>query len=733
MSTRMSGTGDASRVRYHLRVTLTPEHWRQEERALWQVIRRGRIDEVMFFVPHAEERSTGLGTAAENAQMVRVLRPVFRRLRAAGVVPSINIWWTVSFSEFPRYPRDLRGRFRFRWAVSVDGRQSRSAACPRCPAWRAQVQSMYRAYASLRPERIWIDDDVRMTLRADMHCPCFCDDCLAEMACRTGRRMTRPALLKGILADPPNPVRNAWLSYQHELDLAIVREIAHAVHAVSPVTRVCHMHSGSEIHAAEGRRWKDLVDALGQPAPTFRPGIGPYVEVTGPAIAESFNGARLCQATLPPGTAIAPEIENYPHTGFFKSAAVVKADLVLAQLIGIPEMTFSIYRFGGRLDLELKRENPWAALLGDIKPKLQAIADLGIRPDQMRGVGLYWHEDGAQHARGVAGQSKPIFTYRVRPWDQALPLMGMATRYGLGGRVNAFNGEHIECLSADELRSVFSGGVLLDARAAESLIRMGKGAWAGLVRREKDAIGAIETIEDARFGGLPGDVMNNRYASRAYQFRRRPGARVISKVRGYRHEVKGHGVVLYENELGGRVVVVPFDSQEGQTMSLGVGFQCLESPSFICWPRQSQLTAALEWAGRCPLPLRVEGAPLAYPLLAEQADRCVVGVVNLMPDPVESLRFRVARPGFGVRRIRVLDEQGRWVPCRAKLRGGDGWGTDHCHGPASCVPRRGGAAAGAVRCRKTRPSGPVARVSLGPVPSCFRMDRIRLLLMPEGL
>lgn len=46
-----------NKVRYHLRATLTPGHHKQEEAALWRVIRKARIDEVTFFVPHAEERS----------------------------------------------------------------------------------------------------------------------------------------------------------------------------------------------------------------------------------------------------------------------------------------------------------------------------------------------------------------------------------------------------------------------------------------------------------------------------------------------------------------------------------------------------------------------------------------------------------------------------------------------------------------------------------------------------
>jgi hypothetical protein len=655
-----------NKVRYHLRVTFTPEHHRQEEKALWQVIRQAQIDEVMFFVPHAEERSTGLGTDAENASMARLLAPVFRRLRKAGIAPSINIWWTVAFSEFAGLRRDQRSQFAFRWAVSTDGRTSVAAACPACPAWRAQIGKMYQAYAALKPARIWIDDDVRMTLRADMHSPCFCDACLEEMTRRSGRTFTRPELLAAILADPPNPVRDAWLDYQRDLERDIVAGLAQAVHAVSPETAMGLMHSGFEIHAAEGRRWPELVAALGAPRPMCRPGVGPYMDATAPSFAGGLSGMRLEQAAYPAGTEIAPEIENYPHTPFTKSGAFVRADLELAQLCGIPEMTFSIYRFGGRLDLELRREDVWSERLRAFKPRLQAIADLGIMRDQMRGVGLCWHEQTCRHVRGVAQESKPIFLYRERPWDQTLPLLGVATSYGAGD-ITAFAGEQLAALTDAELRACFSRGVLLDARAAEALLRRGKGAWAGIAGRLPDVAASMETIADARFGGLAGDNINLRWCGQAWQFNWQRGARAVSQLRGYDGEVRGHGVTVFENRLGGRVIVFPFDSQVRSVVGLGIAFPPMASPSFLNRPRQAQLLDLLEWVGKKPLPLVVPESPTVYPLLVEQPGRLIVGVANLLADPIASLAIRVRAPSFPIRRVRVLDTAGRWKTCRATI------------------------------------------------------------------
>jgi hypothetical protein len=658
----------SSRLKYHLRLCLTPEGHVSETRALFKVIERGRIDEVMFFVPHAEERSPGLGTDAENERLAEILAPVFRRLRRLGVAPSINLWWAVSFSEFPGLRRNLRDRFAFHWAVGADGRESDSAACPTCPAWRAQIERMCATYARLKPERVWIDDDVRMTLRADLHSPCFCERCLAEMVRRTGRAWDRRDLLAAIMADPPNPVRDQWLDYQRALELDVVAGMARAVHAESPATRVSLMVSPPPHHAAEGRRWDELIAALGEPRGTVRPWIGPYVESTAPGVAAGLANARLTQAVVPVGTALAPEIENYPHTRFSKSAALVRAHMEVAPLFGMHDITFSIFRFGGRLDLELAREDAWSSRLAAAKPRLEALAALEIAPTQFRGVALYWHEQSARFARGAGEGAKPILLFRQRPWDVALALLGFATQFQGEGAVTAFAGEEIDGLADEALAAVFRGGVLLDARAAETMLRRGAGDLCGVKARLPDCAASHETIEDAAFGGIKEDIINCRWSSPACQFEWMEGTRVISRLRGYDRSERGHGVVLFENRLGGRVVVAPWDSQAPATASLGVAFPSLESPSFLSWPRQAQLAATLEWAGRGPLPLRVMNAPNAYPVLVEQPGRTIVGVVNLSPDPIAGLALRMAGRASRIGRIRALDGQGRWRALKATVK-----------------------------------------------------------------
>ena len=645
-------------VRYHLRIAFSSSFSQSEEAALWDILQRGRIDEAMFVAPHIEPRSPGLGTLAECERCADRLRPIFERLRGDGIAPAINVWWTAGYSDFSGLARNQRAEFDFRWAVRADGYESHACACPQDATWRRHIREMYAIFARLEPARLWVDDDMRMTLKADMHSPCFCDECLARMQERTGTEITRQALTAAILADPPNPVRDAWLAFQNDVLIEIATELADVVHAASPMTHVGWMGDHVEILGAEGRRRAQLHQVLGPPTPFHRPAIGAYHDTAAVEHAHKLSECRLLQAALPSEGVLAPEIENYPHTRFLKSARTTAMHLCLGQLLGMNEVTMNIYPSEGRLDLGQQREEVLSGMLADLKPRLQRIADLGIRPEQAEGVSLYLHEDTCRHTRGVADMPKPIFLFRHRPFDSALPLLGIATRYG-AGNVTTFAGEQINCLTADERKAVFSRGVLLDGRAAESLLLAGHGELAGLRGRVGNTPGSFETVEDAAFGGQVGEPINTRWEGEAMRFEWLDGARVVSVIRDYNSAEQGHGMVLFENALGGRVAVLPYDSQQ-DVASLGMAFQPISTPGFLSFVRQAQMTDALQWLNRGPLPLFVPNAPSVYPLLTRQEDRLIASVTNLLPDPVDNLTLELATPGFALSAVQHLQDDGTW-------------------------------------------------------------------------
>jgi hypothetical protein len=144
--------------------------------------------------------------------------------------------------------------------------------------------------------------------------------------------------------------------------------------------------------------------------------------------------------------------------------------------------------------------------------------------------------------------------------------------------------------------------------------------------------------------------MNLRMDGAPWQFQPRPGTRAISLMHGLDGQTLGHGVLLAENALGGRVAILPLDSQLPGAIA---------SATFINWPRQGQLRQVLAWLARAPLPLFVPRAPAVYPVLVDQGERRLIAVANFSHDPVPELLLELPadRP---VHEVRMLAPTNRW-------------------------------------------------------------------------
>jgi hypothetical protein len=621
---------------------------------LLSLAQKVHADEAALFLPWAEENCDGPATLDEIDRTARLAEPIMESLRASGIVPSVNIFWTLGFSDFPHAQRVARGRFPFRWAVNTQGVESQVIACPNDEAWRAHMTAMYARYARLKPAVIWVDDDVRLTLRADVQGPCLCASCMTEIGRRTGRNWTRQDLLSAIVSDgpenQPNPTREAWTGFQREIIETLIKRFADAVHEVSPTTRLGLMFSPPEGHAPEGRRWAEYFAMTGEPRGIGRPGIGCYNEGNAFQFAAGLAWARQVQKLAPAGYALAPEIESYPYSPHAKSYALDKAQMTLCQVLGMNQITINILPFaaGGS---ELIAEEACHEM-ASVKPRLSAIAALEPEPCGQLGVRLFVHDDVTRHVTGGAGLPKPILLMRKRPWETSLPLLGIPTTFH-DSPVVAFAGEEINCLSDAELDQVFTGGVLLDARAADCLIKRGRAGLVGARARKDNATHCKETPVKA---GAP---MNSRFDGEAWQFDWEPAAQVHSQFRNYNDQVTGTGVVSFENKLGGRVLIMPYDSQSG-AMVFGIPGNALASPGFVSPARQVFLQPLIRWLFKdqaCP-GFFTDHKPV-YPLVVRLKNAgTLAALTNLGADPVNALAW-LEKLADG-KPYRWLDERGEW-------------------------------------------------------------------------
>jgi len=167
--------------------------------------------------------------------------------------------------------------------------------------------------------------------------------------------------------------------------------------------------------------------------------------------------------------------------------------------------------------------------------------------------------------------------------------------------LNAIGGSVAWAFDDETLRAWLSRGVLVDGPAALVLIARGFGSLIGFTSGrmvpQSEVLYTTEHCLDAEFAVRAGARVSVNTAEVATHltmgsgqdplamFQGEPiaGARTVSDLRGPRHEVVGHGLVLTENDLGGRSAVVPWSVDAWVPMTIY---------------RAAQLTRTLDWLER---------------------------------------------------------------------------------------------------------------------------------------
>jgi len=548
---------------------------------LLTLVQRAPIDEIMFFW-FAEDMNCGHETLEEIAEWIEHSRTFRDALTDAGVTVSLNPWHTVLHED---RNRTLKPGQNWQTMVSPTGRRARAVVCPLDEHWRTYYEETLRLYALEDFRVIWIDDDIRLHNHRPLDWGgCFCDLHVAEFNRRAGTDASRDQIVAACTAPgEPHPWRNVWLDMWNDTMTTMISRWREIVEAGG--SRLGLMSSLPEAHAAEGRRWADWWKALaGDKPPVHRPHFWPYEDTVPeelPAAIAKLDQNRILQ---PDDVDSGPEIESHQYGPWNKSFRQNGAQLVLAHVLGSAHLNISLYDFLGNDPTD---EPERMAFLRDWRPVCDWLADEFPMTLRTHGVGVPWSEDMSRRVHTDGSGRWQSLTCRPRDWTRWLGAVGHAFSMRPGDAINAIGGTMAWTHSEDDLRRWLSAGVLLDGLAAHILVERGFGGFIGVkaarMITQADALYSVENCLDAEFSVRPGTQMSiNRggYAERLFQGELTRGARVVSDLRDPRQRAVGHGEFLFENDLGGRVAVVPW---------------CVDSPVSMSSYRAAQLTKTLAW------------------------------------------------------------------------------------------------------------------------------------------
>lgn len=223
--------------------------------------------------------------------------------------------------------------------------------------------------------------------------------------------------------------------------------------------------------------------------------------------------------------------------------------------------------------------------------------------------------------------------------------LGLPLAADAPGCATVLCGRVAEAFTDDELKTMLAAGMLMDSIALDVLSERGLGHLTGvrLVQRLDNGLmerftgdplngAAAGELRDARieFWGDAkgmGDVLEPVTA----------GVRVLTTIEDYFGRPRGPGMTAFENELGGRVVVMGY-----------APWLFLHSVG-----KRLQLQNAADWLSRDRMPVRVEEPVRLLPVARVSADRrrAAVMLLNAGMDAIPEATVRLRLP---VRRARLL-------------------------------------------------------------------------------
>lgn len=640
-----------NRAWYALRRTIPPWYADFSIRELADYCRENSIDEVISKVDSEE-----FTHAIPSPEWVDSYMPVLARIKAAlnkiGVRFSINPW--VSLVHCDR-GRDLRLAYPdIDLMVGHDGIRCRAVACPISLGWRKATKDIWSRYASLEPNVLWVEDDIRLLNHQPVVYGCFCDLHMREFGKRVGREVSREELVEALLAPgEPHPYRKVWLDLNRDAVTETVAFLEKCVHEISPKTKLGLMCSAPTAHAIEGRDWAALTSALAGDQPLVaRPCMFNYNEESPRGLYEAEYYFRLTQHCLGTEAIAQTEIENIPYTLYSKSAKFTFLQCALSFVFGADGVTLNLY---DHLGTSLSIAPEYGDMLKHKKPYLNALAQR-CQGAKASGVGLLHSQDASYHIRLDKGAPYTKLAADGHAWRKVLEPLGFPITFEISSVV-ALSGQVVRALSKDQIMSILSAGALIDLTALRCLEEMGYGEFLGVSTKREfqkyDEPIAAEEYHNTDFGGSQNAYLTLTLPdlggdAKMAELELSPGAQMVSRMVDPDTNILYPFLTIYENSLGGRVAVMPID------------IEYCAGAAFLNPYRKAQFDAVLAWLSRDRVPMQVSGGAYPLPFRIDHDDYTVVGAFNLTLDDWPYAEIELSSDGRKISSVEILNANGAW-------------------------------------------------------------------------
>ena len=638
--------------RYILRYYIDPGfHEDDRIKELVEFWKTSSIGEVMLF-HNPEECYQGFTDENERSAWLATAKKIKSSLTEIGVELSVNPWSTLVHRSRGRVLAERLAKMTK--LVGETGEVATLTACPYDQIWREELSTWFaRIAAELQPTVIWVEDDWRLHNFGDEFGfgGCFCETHLKRAAeILNIPSINREELLARIRVNDLD-ARRAWMFAGNESLMGAAGFLYQAVRKAYPQARLGLMRSSPDTHSIEGASWYEFKEKFSPDTPlAVRPHLPPYTE----------NYAMLCLPEIARQTVSEldagmlesfPEMESSPRCGkYSKSCTMVAWECLSAPLYGSKGITINHYDMMGNgiiLDKSLGKK------LHAIKPRLDAVTDLGCNEANALGVNILYLPDAASKIPVKPETASLGLRNNSISWAYTLGILGISHKLVRWERFsseqwNAISGATIAAMNDDEIRRLLTSKLLLDAESIMILYQRGFGEDVGVSSAEfcmlKDAGYAWEEIQesDPAIYGLSYPRVSAQRCDDEKILKFACDGRQLSTVMRYDKTPYSPGLTLAK----GKYLLSPW-IMTGDSFFMG----------YFNRFRRILLQRALAMVDNTPAAFSGEHPAAVY--WNRLDGYSLLTVNNLCADPMDEITFTLHGAEFSS--LEILDDDGKWI------------------------------------------------------------------------
>lgn len=531
---------------------LSPLLWLSKERwadFLKLITRHDDVaDEVALFI--SDDMFLDLTPLEDRQRQADIAAERIADIHALGRTAGINVW-----PSFDLYAMERAYYPQFRRMVNVDGKVVDSIACPTGEEFLAYIQEKYRIFARSGADFIWVDDDCRFTTWGETNFPCFCPHCVSHF--ENGRFSSREELVNALNQKENEDLRVRWSAYGADRLAAFCKAVRTAVDEVNPAIDTPFMTVGATHTTFAGDYIEKCMEALH--SRRGRPGHGFYTDRNPDVLVwKTMEVGRQVRHYPEYVEDIFWEEDSHPQTYLNKSLSTRRKEVTMALLAGCSGIAFNHQGGNSGIDRMLARE---VDALHQMRPFWERY--LAFSQD-LPWKGFYPADSWFMTAHmdcenGWFNENHPDYDI-TRPESLGPCGLPLTARKDHASGV-LLSGKTLRAFSREELLSILSGNVLMDIDALKELERQGLGHLTGV--QSGDPVPAAQCYLAVHPFSGPFADFGHSTISAMTPSRLQPlsdSVQILGYMKsGFVSTQTYPCITLFENELGGKIVVDGYD------------------------------------------------------------------------------------------------------------------------------------------------------------------------------